>query len=119
MRFDLHLHTSRHSPDSIMAPALMVQQAQQIGLHGVVITEHDWLWTGAELAELSQSAPSVVVLAGIEVSAKQGHSLAYGVNNPFAVPPGIGVAKLCREVHRQGGASVTSPSAPCFMVARR
>ena len=108
MKFDLHLHTSRHSPDSIMAPELMVQQAQQIGLDGVVITEHDWLWTGAELAELRQSAPGVVVLAGIEVSAKQGHFPVYGVNNPFAVAPGIGVAELCNEVHRQGGAVVAA-----------
>src|SRR6516162_3053308 len=48
MKFDLHLHTSRHSPDSIMAPQLMVRRAHEIGLDGVVITEHDWLWTEQE-----------------------------------------------------------------------
>jgi predicted metal-dependent phosphoesterase TrpH len=32
----------------------------------------------------------------------------YGVNNPFAVAPGIGVAELCREVHRQSGAVVAA-----------
>ena len=108
MNFDLHLHTSRHSLDSIMAPELMVQRARAIGLDGVVITEHDWLWTEEELAQLRQSAPGVIVLAGIEVSARQGHFLAYGVSNPFAVPHGIGVAELCREVHRQGGAIVAA-----------
>jgi predicted metal-dependent phosphoesterase TrpH len=108
MKFDLHLHTSRHSLDSIMAPELMVQQGREISLDGVVITEHDWLWTDEELAQLRQSAPGVIVLAGIEVSAKQGHFLVYGVSNPFAVPPGIGVAELCREVHRQGGAIVAA-----------
>jgi predicted metal-dependent phosphoesterase TrpH len=108
MKFDLHLHTSRHSLDSILAPELMVQRAREIGLDGVVITEHDWLWTDEELARLRQLAPDLMVLAGIEVSAKQGHFLVYGVSNPFAVPPGIGVAELCREVHRQGGVVVAA-----------
>ena len=108
MKFDLHLHTNRHSLDSIMAPELMVQRAQEIGLDGVVITEHDWLWTDEELAQLRQLTPDIFVFAGIEVSAKQGHFLVYGVSNPFAVPHGIGVAELCREVHRQGGAVVAA-----------
>jgi predicted metal-dependent phosphoesterase TrpH len=108
MKFDLHLHTSRHSPDSIMAPQLMVRRAREIGLDGVVITEHDWLWTEQELDELRAEADGLVVLAGIEVSTKQGHFLVYGVTDPFAVPNGIGVAELCREVHRQGGAVVAA-----------
>ena len=108
MKFDLHLHTSRHSPDSIMAPQMMVRRAREIGLDGVVITEHDWLWTEEELDELRAGAGGIVVLAGVEVSTKQGHFLAYGLTDPFAVPAGIGVAELCREVHRQGGAVVAA-----------
>jgi predicted metal-dependent phosphoesterase TrpH len=96
MWFDLHLHTTRHSPDS------------QIGLDGVVITEHDWLWTEAELDILRNLGEGLVVLAGIEVSAVEGHFLVYGVSNPLAVPRGIGVAQLCDEVHRQGGAVVAA-----------
>jgi len=108
MKFDLHLHTSRHSPDSIMAPQMMVRRAREIGLDGVVITEHDWLWTEEELDELRAGAGGIVVLAGVEVSTKQGHFLAYGLTDPFAVPAGIGVAEMCREVHRQGGAVVAA-----------
>src|SRR5262249_8125023 len=48
--------------------------------------------------------PGLVILAGVEVSAREGHFLAYGVTDPFRVPRGIGCADLCREVHRQGGA---------------
>jgi predicted metal-dependent phosphoesterase TrpH len=108
MRFDLHMHTTRHSPDSQMDPFVLVQRAREIGLDGVVITEHDWLWTEEELAELREAQPGLVVLAGIEVSAREGHFLAYGVSNPFTVPRGIGVAELCREVHRQGGVVVAA-----------
>jgi predicted metal-dependent phosphoesterase TrpH len=109
MKFDLHMHTTRHSPDSDMDAFVMVRRARELGLDGVVITEHDWLWTEPELETLRALAPpGLVVLAGIEVSAREGHFLVYGVTNPFAVPRGIGVAELCREVHRQGGAVVAA-----------
>jgi predicted metal-dependent phosphoesterase TrpH len=108
MKFDLHMHTTRHSPDSCIDPFALVRRARQIGLDGVVITEHDWLWTEAELEELRARADGLVVLAGVEVTAREGHFLAYGVRNPFALPRGIGVAALCREVHRQAGAVVAA-----------
>src|SRR5438270_12115887 len=103
MHFDLHMHTSRHSLDSQMDPFALVRQAQKIGLDGVVITEHDWLWTEPGLEELRAAAPGLVVLAGVEVTAAEGHFLAYGVKNPFGLTEGIGVAALCRELHRHGG----------------
>jgi predicted metal-dependent phosphoesterase TrpH len=108
MRFDLHMHTSRHSPDGRMDPFALVRRARDVGLDGVVITEHDWLWTEEELGELRAAAPGLVVLAGVEVSAREGHFLAYGVRDPLALRRGIGVAELCREAHRQGGAVVAA-----------
>ncbi len=108
MKFDLHLHTARHSPDSTMDPYVMLRRARELGLDGLVITEHDWLWTEDELNELRAEAPGLVILSGIEVSAREGHFLVYGVTDPFAVPRGIRVAELCREVHRQGGAVVAA-----------
>jgi predicted metal-dependent phosphoesterase TrpH len=108
MKFDLHLHTTRHSPDSVMDPAAMVRRARELGLDGVVITEHDWLWTEDELVELRGPAGELRVFAGVEVSCREGHFLAYGVRNPFAIPRGIGVAELCREMHGQGGAVVAA-----------
>jgi predicted metal-dependent phosphoesterase TrpH len=108
MNFDLHIHTTRHSPDSDLDPLVLVRRARKLGLDGVVITEHDWLWTEPELDELRAAAPGLVILAGVEVSAREGHFLAYGVQNPFAIPRNIGVAALCREMHRQGGAVVAA-----------
>jgi predicted metal-dependent phosphoesterase TrpH len=108
VKFDLHMHTTRHSPDSDMDPRVLVRRARDIGLDGVVITEHDWLWTEEELEGLRAQEPGVVILAGVEVSAREGHFLAYGVTNPFAIPRGIGVAALCREMHRQGGVVVAA-----------
>jgi predicted metal-dependent phosphoesterase TrpH len=108
MKFDLHMHTTRHSPDSQMEPSSLVKRAVELGLDGVVITEHDWLWTEEELDELRREAPRLVILAGIEVTCREGHFLTYGVTDPFALKHGIRVADLCREVHRQGGAVVAA-----------
>jgi predicted metal-dependent phosphoesterase TrpH len=108
MKFDLHMHTTRYSVDSVMDPFSLCRRAKAVGLDGVVITEHDWLWTEAELGELRAAQPDLVILAGIEVSAYEGHFLVYGVTNPCAVPHGIRVANLCREVHAQGGAVVAA-----------
>lgn len=106
--FDLHIHTRRHSPDSEIDPIALLRRAREIGLGGVVITEHDWLWTPEELDELQAWVPEVRVFAGIEVTCAEGHFLAYGVTDPFRVPKGIGVRELCQEVHRQGGAVVAA-----------
>lgn len=108
MKFDLHMHTTRYSPDSDMDPFSLVRQARRIGLDGVVITEHDWLWTEDELEELRAAADGLVVLGGMEVTAEEGHFLAYGVHDPLVLPRGIGVADLCRAVHEQGGAVVAA-----------
>jgi predicted metal-dependent phosphoesterase TrpH len=108
MKFDLHMHTTRHSPDSQMDPLALCRRAEELRLDGVVITEHDWLWTEPELEALRALHPKLVILAGIEVTTREGHFLVYGVHNPFALPRGIAVADLCIEVHRQGGAVVAA-----------
>lgn len=108
MKFDLHIHTTRYSLDSAMDPLALVYRARELGLDGVVITEHDWMWREDELEELRAAAPGLVVLAGIEVSAEEGHFLVYGVHDPSAFPKRIPVAELCREVHVQGGAVVAA-----------
>ena len=108
MKFDLHMHTARHSPDADSDPFELVQSAIKAGLDGIVITEHDFLWPEEELEELRASAPGFVILAGVEVTGKGGDMLCYGVTNPFALPRGIEWSKLTREVQRQGGACVAA-----------
>jgi predicted metal-dependent phosphoesterase TrpH len=107
MKFDLHLHTSRHSPDSVTDPFDLLRAAEAAGLDGVVLTEHDYLWEEGELDEL-RAATRLVVLAGVEVAGRGGDVLVYGVADPFRLPKGIGWGELCREVRRQGGAAVAA-----------
>lgn len=108
MKFDLHLHTSRHSPDSVTDPFDLLRSARRAGLDGVVLTEHDYQWPEDELAELRAFAPDLVILSGVEVTGRGGDMLVYGVTDTTALPRGIGWAELVREVHRQGGAAVAA-----------
>ena len=82
--------------------------AVNAGLDGIVITEHDFLWTEAELEELRAAAPQLVILAGVEVTGRGGDMLCYGLTDPLALPRGIEWGPLTREVHRQGGACVAA-----------
>src|SRR5262249_40645220 len=106
MRIDHHLHTSRHSPDSEIDPWELVEHARDIGLDGLVITEHDYQWGSEELSELSAGAAPLRVFSGAEVSAHQGHFLVYGLPSLDEVPPGIELADLLRIIRRHGAAIV-------------
>jgi predicted metal-dependent phosphoesterase TrpH len=108
MKIDHHLHTSRHSPDSISDPLELVGRAREVGLDGLVITEHDYQWASGELAELAALAAPLRVFAGAEISALEGHFLVYGLPALDEVPPGIPVADLVRVVRRHGAAIVAA-----------
>jgi len=78
---DLHLHTRRHSACSAIDESLLIDRAVQAGLDGLVLTEHHYQWTRAELVALvAQSAhPGFLLLAGFEYSSSHGDMLIYGL----------------------------------------
>ena len=78
MKFDHHLHTARHSPDSSIDPHELVVRAREIGLDGLVITEHDYQWDDDELAELAELAAPLRVFSGAEISARRATSWCTG-----------------------------------------
>lgn len=108
MKFDLHMHTRRHSHDAMSDPFELIKAAVAAGLDGIVITEHDYMWPEEELAELRAAQPGLVILGGIEVTGRGGDMLCYGINDPFKLPRGIAWNELTREVHRQGGVCVAA-----------
>jgi predicted metal-dependent phosphoesterase TrpH len=107
-RIDHHLHTARHSPDSSITPEILIAQARAAGLDGVVITEHDYQWEAEELADLARQAEGLTVLAGAEVSTREGHYLVYGLPHLDEAPPGLGLADLLEVVHRYDAAIVAA-----------
>jgi hypothetical protein len=108
MLFDLHLHTSRYSPDSVIDPFELVDRAREVGLDGIVITEHDRLWPEHELEELRARGKGLVVLAGVEIAGRGGDMLCYGVSSLAQLRRGTPWPELTAEVHRQGGVCVAA-----------
>lgn len=109
-KFDHHVHTSRHSPDSDIDPYDLLERASEVGLDGVVITEHDYQWEQEELAELASygAKHGVKVFSGAEVSAREGHFLVYGLPNLDDAPAGVTLKELIAVVRRHDAAIVAA-----------
>lgn len=111
-RIDFHLHTTRYSPDSVITPKDMIADAAAAGLTHVVVTEHDAQWTAQDLAEINArpeaAAAGLKVLSGVEVSAREGHFLCFGLPDLKNVEPGIFLKDLIAEVRGHQGAIVAA-----------
>lgn len=77
--FDLHVHSSDRSRDSGVRAGRIAAQARRRGLDGVVLTEHNAIWSPDELRELSERH-GVLVLPGMEVGTDVGHVLVFGLD---------------------------------------
>lgn len=83
MKVDLHIHTSRLSPDSKLDPEEAIQQAMSMGLDGICFTEHDRAWELPDITELSAKY-NFPVFRGVEVMIKEGGEiLVFGLNMNF------------------------------------
>jgi predicted metal-dependent phosphoesterase TrpH len=107
-KFDHHVHTVRHSPDSVIDPFHLLERIREIGLDGVVITEHDYQWEADELAELAAAADGIHVFSGAEVSAREGHFLVYGLPDLSEAPAGVALGDLLRVVKRHDAAIIAA-----------
>jgi thiamine kinase-like enzyme/predicted metal-dependent phosphoesterase TrpH len=84
MILELHCHTAEHSSCSNVAAVELVQRNFDMGLQGTVLTDHHYLWSQEEIAELRSrlSVPDYyLVLSGQEVYvAELGDVLVYGAD---------------------------------------
>jgi len=82
LQIDLHVH-SEGSYDGSEPVDLILEHAADIGLDGVVITDHDAIAESLRAAELAPDY-GLVGIPGVEVSTAHGHLLAVGVEE---MPP--------------------------------
>ena len=102
-RLDLHVH-SQHSPDSKMRLETIVGQLGRTGLSGFALTDHNSVAGHGELRELQRRNPGYLFVPGVEVSALEGHLLAYGI--PTAPPAHRPVVETIDWVLAHGGEPV-------------
>ena len=106
MRADLHIHSHR-SPDSRMEPGEIARVARAQGLKALALTDHNTVNGHREMAEACK-AQGILFVPGIEVTSREGHILAYGVEKAPAA--GRSVEETIEEIHALGGiASAAHP----------
>lgn len=112
LRFDIHLHTSRYSKCSKMDANRLIKQAVKMGLDGVVITEHHYIWRQHELLELVEKSnhPGFLLLAGFEYTSSQGDVLVYGLEakQEEELVPGQPPEEIVARVKDLGAACVAA-----------
>ncbi len=105
MLVDLHVHTSRFSSCSELAPDVLIQRAKRLGLDGIGITEHGTRWNLLEAMEMAQDQ-GLTIFRGIEIHTPVGDMLIYGVHHPLQQE--MDFTELCRAVKEEGGVIIAA-----------
>lgn len=100
IKIDLHVHTN-YSFDGFTSIREVVKVAHQRGLDGVAITDHNVIEASLKACQLKTN---VIVIPGLEVSAREGHILALGITQ--VVPKGLSASRTVEEVHKLGGVAI-------------
>ncbi|MGM0442344.1 MAG: PHP-associated domain-containing protein, partial [Elusimicrobiota bacterium] len=100
---DLHIHTSRHSPCSILRPETAVRKAITAGLDGIVITEHDFIWPEEEIELLkTKNNSDLKIFRGVEFDSPAGHLLIYGFYDCRKLKD-LNLDEIIKTVNSNGG----------------
>lgn len=100
---DLHVHTAPLSSDSVLSLEDAARHAVELGLSTLCLTEHNNMWTSAQVRGLAERW-EIPVIRGMEVGTDVGHVLVFGVEG-FR-PEMCSVQRLRRIVESEGGAMV-------------
>lgn len=105
MRIDLHVHTWPRSQCSTIEPAQLIEEAKQIGLDGLCLTEHQVLWKPDEVEDVAR-ASGIKIFRGNEITTAQGDVLVFGLEED--VHGVITVQELHERVEASGGFSIAA-----------
>lgn len=109
IKIDLHVHSSRYSECSSISPQQLADMAPFLPLDGLVITEHDALWTSGELKELQRKVgESLRFFRGTEVTCDEGHFLVYGLDSSGSLEQNIPLARLIDLAEEQEAAVIAA-----------
>ncbi len=86
MRVELHLHTTAYSGCAIASPGQLMRKLTEEHYDAVYLTEHDAVWSDAELHTLRAHHPRLLIFPGMERSVGRAgasqHLLVLGTNDP-------------------------------------
>ena len=78
MIIDLHIHTSPASPCSSVPVDLLIGEAKRIGLDGICLTDHNFVWNDDTILDLRQKH-DFPILRGNEITTEQGDMIVFGL----------------------------------------
>ncbi len=109
-KIDLHVHT-KYSGDNDADPEETIVRAIELGLHGIVFTEHYYYWASEPIEILQEKyGDRILLLRGVEFSTSEGHCLIFGADTDEMGIKSVPVEEVIRFVARAGG--VVIPSHP-------
>ena len=100
MIIDLHVHTSPASPCSSASVGETIEEAKRIGLDGICLTDHNYVWAAAEVERLREKH-DFLILRGNEITTDQGDVLVFGLEKE--IEGIIELKELRQEVLKAGG----------------
>jgi predicted metal-dependent phosphoesterase TrpH len=100
LKLDLHVH-SLHSRDCTTTIEEIFGSCIAQGLDGFALTDHDSM---KGLPEAVERRGELVVVPGLEVSARGAHILALDSRGP--IPPGLDIQKTVELIHEHGATAV-------------
>lgn len=109
---DIGVHTVT-SYDSLASVEQLLLNAHARGIGAIVVADHDTIGgaqrareVAADLVRAGKLPEDFLVIAGEEVSSREGHILALFIED--WVIPGMTARQTIREIHRQGGLALLS-----------
>jgi len=100
LRIDLHVHT-RDSLDSHISLDDAARRCREEDLDGFAVTNHDFF---SDIPSSWLKKTDIVILRGMEVSARGAHILALDINEE--VEMGLGILETVEKIHEQGGLAI-------------
>ncbi|MCU0852621.1 MAG: CehA/McbA family metallohydrolase [Thermoplasmata archaeon] len=104
MKLDMHVHTG-YSRDSSGSVKDILRACKSAGLDGLAVTDHNAIEGSLEAHSLAPSE-GLIAVRGVEVSSKEGHILAFGVQE--VLPRGMPAAETIDRIHALGGIAVAA-----------
>ena len=101
MKADLHVH-SMYSNDGESTPEQILESARLRGLGCIAVTDHNRFVA----YDLMKDAADVIIIPGEEVSSKDGHILAYGIDTE--IDRDMSILKTIEAIHDANGIAVAA-----------
>jgi predicted metal-dependent phosphoesterase TrpH len=102
-RIDCHIH-SKYSPDGKGELHELVKVAQEKGLTGIVVSDHNVYKMAAEMN--TADFGDFTLIPAEEISVREGHCLALGIRE--LVPPRLPLVETLEKIRAAGGIGVPS-----------